>query len=70
MKLFLKKDLFKSRAASIVISLSDILNTEKERVHTYSENLFIQEAINKPITRVLKINFTYTFGKERSKPAA
>ena len=66
----IKKDLLKSKAASIVISLSDILNTEKERVRTYSENLFIQEAINKPITRVLKINFTYTFGKERSKPAA
>ena len=66
MDIAVKKDLLKNKAASLIISLSDVLNTEKERVQTYSENLFTQEAINKPITRVLKINFTYTFGRSRS----
>jgi hypothetical protein len=70
MDLAVKKDLLKNKAASLVISVSDILNTERERVQTYSENIFFQDAINKPITRVLKLNFTYTFGKERSKTGA
>ncbi len=70
MDVAVKKDLLKNKAATLVISVSDILNTERERVQTYSENLFFQDVINKPITRVLKINFTYTFGKERNKPGA
>ncbi|MDR3712582.1 MAG: TonB-dependent receptor [Puia sp.] len=68
----IKKDLLKNKAATLVISLSDVLNTERERTQTYSENLFFQDVINKPITRVLKINFTYIFGKDRfgKKPSA
>jgi iron complex outermembrane recepter protein len=61
-----KRDFLKNKAGSLVISLSDIFNTQQYRIKTYSQNVFIQDAITKPLTRVLKVNFTYTFGKERN----
>ncbi len=64
-----KRDLLKNKAATLVVSLSDIFNTQRERIRTWSDNIFFQDALSKPLTRVLKVNFTYTFGKEKSKPA-
>jgi len=48
----------------LVLSLSDIFNTQRNRVDTYSQGVFFQDAITKPETRVLKISFTYSFGRE------
>jgi hypothetical protein len=60
----IKRDFLKHNAGTLVISLADIFNTERTRVDTYSQGVFFQDAITKPETRVLKISFTYSFGKE------
>ncbi|MBS1605640.1 MAG: TonB-dependent receptor [Bacteroidetes bacterium] len=60
----IRRDLLKNNAATLVLSLSDVFNTQQTRVDTYSQGLFFQESITKPETRVFKINFTYSFGKE------
>jgi len=64
MDIAIKRDFLKNNAATLVLSLSDVFNTQQTRVDTYSQGLFFQESINKPETRVLKINFTYSFGRE------
>jgi outer membrane receptor protein involved in Fe transport len=61
-----KRDFLKNNAGTLVISLSDVFNTERSRIQTYSPGVFFQDAITKPETRVLKINFTYNFGRELS----
>jgi iron complex outermembrane receptor protein len=60
----IKRDFLKHNAGTLVISLADIFNTERTRVDTYSQGVFFQDAITKPETRVLKISFTYSFGRE------
>jgi hypothetical protein len=59
-----KRDFLKNNAGTLVISLADVLNTEQTRIQTWSTGVFYQDAITKPETRVLKINFTYNFGRE------
>ena len=61
-----KREFMKNNAGTLVLSLSDIFNTEESRVQTYSQGVFFQDAITKPETRVFKISFTYSFGKELS----
>ena len=60
----IKRDFLKNNAATLVLSLSDVFNTQQSRVDTYSQGLFFQESISKPETRVFKVNFTYSFGRE------
>lgn len=60
----IKREFFHHNAGTLVLSCSDIFNTQRTRVDTYSQGVFFQDAITKPETRVLKISFTYTFGKE------
>ena len=62
----IKRDFLKHNSATLVLSLSDVFNTQRSRVDTYSEGSFYQDAINKPETRVLKLSFTYSFGKDLS----
>jgi iron complex outermembrane receptor protein len=64
MDLAIRRDFFKHRTGTVVLSLSDVFNTERSRVDTYTPGVFFQDAITKPETRVLKINFTYSFGRE------
>ena len=64
MDIAIKRDFLKNNAGTLVISLSDVFNTEQSRIQTYSTGVFFQDAITKPETRVLKINFTYNFGRE------
>jgi iron complex outermembrane receptor protein len=64
MDLAFKRDFLKNNVATLVISLSDVFNTERSRIQTYSSGVFFQDAITKPETRVLNINFTYNFGRE------
>ena len=59
-----KRDVFRHNAGTLVLSLSDVFNTERSRVDTYSPGVFYQDAITKPETRVLKFSFTYSFGRE------
>jgi Outer membrane protein beta-barrel family len=60
----IKREFMKNNAGTLVLSLSDIFNTEESRVQTYSQGVFFQDAITKPETRVFKRSFTYSFGKE------
>jgi iron complex outermembrane receptor protein len=60
----IRRDFLPHNAGTLVLSLSDVFNTERSRVDTYSEGVFYQDAISKPETRVLKLSFTYSFGRE------
>lgn len=60
----IKREFFPHNAGTLVLSLSDIFNTRRTRIDTYSPGVFFQDAIIKPETRVLKVSFTYSFGKE------
>ena len=60
----IKRDFLPHNAATLVLSLSDIFNTQRSDVDTYQQGVFFQNAINKPETRVFKISFMYSFGKE------
>jgi iron complex outermembrane recepter protein len=62
----IKHDFLPHNAATLILSLSDVFNTQRSRVDTYAEGSFYQDAINKPETRVLKLSFTYSFGKDLS----
>lgn len=62
----IKRDFLPHNAATLILSLSDVFNTQRSRVDTYQPGSFYQDAITKPETRVLKLSFTYSFGKELS----
>jgi len=64
MDVAIRRDFFAHHAGTVVLSLSDVLNTERTRVDTYTPGVFFQDAITKPETRVFRINFTYSFGRE------
>ena len=64
MDMAFRRDFLKNHSATVVISLSDIFNTERTRIDTYTPGVFFQDAITKPETRVFRINFTYSFGRE------
>jgi Outer membrane protein beta-barrel family len=64
MDVAIRRDFFPHHAGTVVLSLSDVLNTERTRVDTYTPGVFYQDAITKPETRVFRINFTYSFGRE------
>ena len=66
MDLAIKRDFLKNHSGTLVISLADVFNTQRSRVDTYTPGVFFQDAVTKPETRVLKINFTYSFGRELS----
>jgi outer membrane receptor protein involved in Fe transport len=61
-----RRDFLPHNAATLVLSLSDIFNTQRSDVDTYQQGVFLQNAINKPETRVFKISFMYSFGKDLS----
>ena len=62
----IKRDFLHHNSGTLVLSLSDVFNTQRARTDTYSEGVFYQDAITKPETRVLKLSFTYSFGKDLS----
>jgi hypothetical protein len=64
MDLAVRRDVLRNNAGTLVLSLSDVFNTERSRADTYSPGVFYQDAITKPETRVLKLSFTYSFGRE------
>lgn len=58
----IRKDFLKNKAASITLSLSDIFNTNQ-----FEQNLetptFLQDYMRKRESRILRLNFSYRFGK-------
>ena len=60
--LAVRKDFLKNKAASLTLSLSDIFNTRQYELNQASAD-FAQDYIRKRESRVLKLNFSYRFGK-------
>ncbi|MBO9731996.1 MAG: TonB-dependent receptor [Chitinophaga sp.] len=58
----LKKDFLKNKAASVTLSLSDVFNTRQYELNQVSPE-FAQDYIRKRESRILKLNFSYRFGK-------
>jgi outer membrane receptor protein involved in Fe transport len=60
----IRRDFLRHNSGTLVLSLSDVFNTQRSEIETFSQGVFFQDAINKPETRVLKVSFMYSFGKE------
>ncbi|PSL46438.1 outer membrane receptor protein involved in Fe transport [Chitinophaga niastensis] len=60
--LAVRKDFLKNKAASLTLSLSDIFNTRQYELNQASP-AFAQDYIRKRESRILKLNFSYRFGK-------
>jgi outer membrane receptor protein involved in Fe transport len=57
-----KKEFLKNKAAAVTLSLSDIFNTRQYELNQVSPE-FAQDYIRKRESRILKLNFSYRFGK-------
>lgn len=70
------KSFLKKKNATVTLSVTDILNTERDRTLTVLDNQFSQMDTQKYLTRMFRINFNYQFGvkdktavKHREGPA-
>ncbi len=59
----LKKDFLKKKNASLILSLADVFNTRERESSFNIPGVFIQNEIEKRASRLLRLNFTYNFGK-------
>lgn len=57
-----RKDFLKNKAASLTLSLSDVFNTRQYELNQVTP-AFTQDYIRKRESRILKLNFSYRFGK-------
>lgn len=57
-----RKDFLKNKAASLTLSLSDVFNTRQYELNQATP-AFAQDYIRKRESRILKLNFSYRFGK-------
>ncbi|RBL91874.1 outer membrane beta-barrel family protein [Chitinophaga flava] len=57
-----RKDFLKNKAASLTLSLSDVFNTRQYELNQATP-AFTQDYIRKRESRILKLNFSYRFGK-------
>lgn len=60
--LAVRKDFLKNRAASITLSVSDVLKSEIHRSHVVTD-YFIQDSERRRDQRFFRLNFNYRFGK-------
>ncbi len=61
-ELAFKKEFLKDRTASVTLSVSDVFDTRK--YETYSESLFFtQDNLRRRDPRLMRLNFSYRFGK-------
>jgi len=58
----LKKDFLKNKAASLTLSLSDVFNTRQYELNQVAP-AFAQDYIRKRESRILRLTFSYRFGK-------
>lgn len=59
----LRKDLFKKKA-SVTLGLSDVFNSEKFKSVYDVPDVFTQTSLRRRQSRALRVNFSYTFGKQ------
>lgn len=64
MDIGIKKDFLKKKNASVTLSLSDIFNTDRMESHIMIPNVYTQNSVRKRASRFVRLNFTYTFGKQ------
>ena len=64
----ISKQLFEKRA-SIRLAATDIFNTQRDRSHTVYQNLDMS-ILNKTESQVVRLTFTYRFGKSMARAAA
>lgn len=57
-----RKDFLKNKAASLTLSVSDIFNTRQYELNQETPT-FAQDYIRKRESRIVKLNFSYRFGK-------
>lgn len=62
-----KKDFFKKKNASLTLSMSDIFNTRNRERYEEIPDVFTQHSVERRPSRYLKLNFSYTFGKQNLK---
>jgi outer membrane receptor protein involved in Fe transport len=58
----LRKD-FWNRKASLTLSIQDIFRSRKQGSHTESEGIFIQDTWRRRDPQLVRVNFSYRFGK-------
>lgn len=58
----LKKDFLKNKTASLTLAVSDIFNTRQYELNQAAP-AFVQDYIRKRESRILRLTFTYRFGK-------
>lgn len=58
----LKKDFLKNRTASLTLALSDVFNTRQYELNQAAP-AFVQDYIRKRESRILRLTFSYRFGK-------
>jgi iron complex outermembrane receptor protein len=61
--LALRKDFLKNNAASITLAATDVFNTEIYSTNTEDPGLFIQQSTRKRQSQLVRLNFSYRFGK-------
>jgi len=65
---YISTQLFNNRG-SLKLSMNDIFNTRRDRFSTNYENLYMN-TVDKTETQVVKLTFTYRFGKGSAKSAS
>lgn len=60
----IKKDFLKKKNLTATLTLTDIFNTREREFDYTIPNVFIQNSIEKRASRMLKLNLSYTFGKQ------
>ncbi|MGH2644071.1 MAG: outer membrane beta-barrel family protein, partial [Chitinophagaceae bacterium] len=60
----LKKSFFKKKNLTATLAVNDLFNTRKREFDYTIPNVFTQNSIEKPASRELKLNISYTFGKQ------
>ena len=58
----LKKDFLKNKMASLTLAVSDVFNTRQYELNQAAP-AFVQDYIRKRESRILRLTFTYRFGK-------
>lgn len=60
----LKKSFFKKKNLTATLTMADIFNTRENESDYTIPDVFVQNSIEKRASRMLKLNLSYTFGKQ------
>lgn len=60
----IKKSFFKKKNLTATLTMADIFNTREREFDYTIPNVFVQNSIEKRASRMLRLNISYTFGKQ------